>query len=270
MTWRQFKRWLVGIGSALLALAAAALIVFETLLQMNIYKDPKWIPLTIVGVVAVGTLATNIRSTINVVTASEREKTRLRIYQACVAAAAVTSNHTGVDVLTIGVSAYKTVRRPGFCKRLWPLTIKVKLGRVARCRVADLPQPSNVRWTKGKGAIGTCLQSEHWQHKNWSPIVALFPSGTPTEAQFGALTDDDRAGLTYKEFVRIYDKYAEILAVPIMSVGGSQIVGVVAVDRPYDASHATPVLDSPSVLAAAETAAVAICTDVGSAPILDP
>ena len=54
-----------------------------------------------------------------------------------------------------------------------------------------------------------------------------------------------------------------------MSVGGTSIIGVIAVDRPYDAALTAPVFNTGDVRDAAETAAVAIVEDLPSAPILD-
>jgi len=40
----------------MLAIAAAVLLVLEILLQIGRYKDPQWLPIAVVAVVATGTL----------------------------------------------------------------------------------------------------------------------------------------------------------------------------------------------------------------------
>lgn len=183
----------------------------------------------------------------------------------------MTASSTGIDMLTIGVSVFKVKRRIALRCHIWPFRFRRVLHRVERFRMTDLPQPSTVTWDLGKDAIGRCLATRRWQYKNWSPVVAQFQgSSQPSTQDFEQLQDDDRSGFTYAEFVGIMDKYAEIFAVPIMSVGGSSIVGVLAIDRPYDAALTAPVFNTGDVRDAAETAAVAICEDVPSTPILDP
>lgn len=260
---------LIGLR-VVLAAAAAALLVLEILLQIGVYKEPTWIPVTIVGVVATGALLTNLAGIFR----AAKEGVRTRIYKACVGAAAFTADATRVPMVTIGVSVFKVKKRIGTVRRWWPLCIKNVLYRVERFRLTDLPQPSKVVWSEGKGAIGQCLKTRRWQYKDWSPVAARFQSSSTdqdfTDSDFDQLQDSERSGFDRDEFIGIVHKYAEILAVPVMSVGGSSIIGVVAIDRPYDPDHTSPVFRSPDVRTAAETAAVAIVDDLPKAPILDP
>ena len=268
---RRVRLWLVIAVRVILAIAAALLLVLEVLLQLGRYQDPQWLPIAIVGVVAIGALTTNLIGVFRAATERRRYATRTRIYKACVAAAAVAATLTHINMLTIGVSVFRVKRHIAIRRHIWPFHRKRVLHRVERFRMNDLPQPSTVAWDSGKGAIGRCLATHRPQYKDWSPIVAAF-HGNPqfTEHDFEQLPDDDRSGFTYEEFLGIVDKYAEIAAVPIMSVGGSSIVGVLAIDRPYDAALTAPVFNTDDVRDAAETAAVAIVDDVPSAPILDP
>jgi hypothetical protein len=226
-------------------------------------------PIATAGVVAVGALATNVIGIFKAATEGPRFDAQARIYQASVAAAAFTTRLTGIDILTMGVSVFK-VKRHLAVRRSWCfLYLRQELHRVERVRLSDLPQPTTVTWGSGKGAIGRCLATRRWQHKDWSPVVARFAGAEPTADEFDQLPEDDRSGFTYDEFVGIVHKYAEVIAVPIMSVGGSSIVGVLAIDRRYDAGLQEPVFDTDDVRDAAETAAVAIVDDVPKAPILD-
>lgn len=267
---RRVPLWLVVVSKSFLWIAAGALIVFEVLLQLNIYRDPTWIPVAIAIVVAVGSFVTNFLGSVRAATAARREGARQRIQKACIAAAALTHDITGLDILSIGVSVFRAKRRPAMRLAWWPFYLRVHhLDRVERFRLKDTPQPSTVAWLAGKGAIGKCLETRRRVHKNWSPIVVRFQDNPPTQDQFAQLPEGDRDGFTFDEFIGIMDKYAEILALPIMSVGGGAIVGVIAIDRPFDADLVVPKLNNMKVRDAVETAIATINADVAAAPILD-
>jgi hypothetical protein len=267
---RRKRVWLVVVLKAFLGIAAAALIVFEVLLQLNIYHDPTWVPVAVAVVVAVGSFITNSWGTVRAATEARREGVRQRIQKSCIAAAALTSQITGLDMLTIGVSVFKTRRRPAARWSSRPFYLQVHhLERVERFRLNDTPQPSTVRWLAGKGAIGKCVETRRWVHKNWSPVVQRFQDEAPTQAEFSQLPEGVRDGFDYDEFIGIMDKYAEILALPVMSVGGGEIVGVIAIDRPFDADRVAPALKNLKVRDAVEMTIAAINVDVASAPILD-
>lgn len=262
--------WLVITLKVVLAIAAAVLLVLQVLLSLHVYEKPAWLPIAVVCVVAIGTFITNTTGVFRAATEGRKFEARTRIYKACVAAAAVTAASTSIDVLTIGVSVFKVKQRIALRRNPWPFRRKSVLRRVERFRVNGLPQPSSVTWESGKGAIGRCLATRRWQYKDWSPIAGRFQGvAQPTRQEFDLLPADDRSGFTYEEFVRIMHKYAEIVAVPIMSVGGTSIIGVIAIDRPYNAALTASVFNTGDVRDAAETAAVAIVDDLPSAPILD-
>jgi hypothetical protein len=268
---RRTPTWLVACARALLSIAAGSVIVFGVLLELDIYRDPTWVPIALAIVVAIGSVITNFRGTLHAATESRREGVRQRIQKASIGAAAVVHGITGLDMLTIGVSVFRARRRPALKCALWPFFMKVHhLERVERFRLTDIPQPSKVKWMAGKGAIGKCLETRRRVHKNWSPIVLrLQDHDVLTVDEYRQIPEADRDGFTYDEFVGIMDKYAEVLALPIMSAGGGEIVGVIAIDRPFDPERVTPLLNNLKVRDAVETAAATISADVASAPILD-
>jgi membrane protein YdbS with pleckstrin-like domain len=53
---RRIPLWAVITFRVMLAIAAAVLLVLEILLQIGRYKDPQWLPIAVVAVVATGTL----------------------------------------------------------------------------------------------------------------------------------------------------------------------------------------------------------------------
>lgn len=62
-------------------------------------------------------------------------------------------------------------------------------------------------------------------------------------ADFEQVSSDDQDGFTYEEFVRIGGKYSEVMAFPVLSVGGAML-GVISVDVAARAGVASCVLDT--------------------------
>lgn len=267
----KLRYWVVVSFRGALALAAALLILLGVLLQIGVYHKPIWFPIAVAAIVALGSLISNSKGTIAAAMATRRETARARILKASIAAVFHVSRETNIEPLVIGVSVFRARRRLEFQRAAWPVHTVNRLYRVSRFRLNDIPQPSAVRWLEGKGTIGACLRAGRWQHQNRSPIAQRYEGPDVISRQdYDQLPDDERSGFTYKEFVGIIHKYAEILAVPIKSEGGARVVGVLAVDRPYDAALTATVFDATKIRAAAEIAAAAIHQDVQDAPILDP
>jgi hypothetical protein len=132
---------------------------------------------------------------------------------------------TGLDLTVVGGSVFVVRRR--FLRA-------PRLHRVERYRLSDYPQASKVDWVQGKGAIGLAWRDMTPHHVSWIGVVEGSGDGPVTEAQFGALDPDLRYGFTFEEFRTVYDKYAEVLAVPIVSEDGSRCLGVYAIDVPRD------------------------------------
>lgn len=244
-----------------MALAGGLLAILGVLLSLNRYHGPAWFPIAVASVVGLGTFISNAQGTFAAAKAEKRATARARITKASIATVFTLSIETGIESLVIGVSVFRVRRRLG----IWEY-----LDRVSRFRLGDTPQASTVRWKSGKGTIGACLETGRWQHKDWSAIARRYSgSNLPTRDQFDKLPAAERGGFTYKEFIGIVDKYSEVLAVPIKSVGGAKVVGVIGIDRTYDPALTTAVFDTPKIRVAAEVAAAAIREDVAVAPILE-
>ena len=254
-----------------MALAGGLLVVLGVLMSLKIYQRPVWLPITVASVVGLGTFVTSAQGTVAAAKSTRRELARARITKASIAAVFHVSNETKINPLAIGVSVYKASRRLSI-QGMWPpIHFVYQLDRVSRFRLNDIPQPSTVRWRSGKGTVGACLETGRWQHKNWSAIAQRYSeSAVPTRDQFQALPAEEKSGFTYEEFIGIMHKYSEVLAVPIKSDGGATVLGVLAIDRPYDAELTAGVFDSVTIRTAVEIGAVAIRDEVRAAPILEP
>lgn len=107
-------------------------------------------------------------------------------------------------------------------------------GRWAKCRrlcrrtsfnLHKVP-PSGIKWTAGKGVIGTCFRSGVEQSKDLRSIAAVARDGG--EADFMALPGSERLGLTYEEFSKV-KRYAFVHAWPLKDEEG-EVLGCVSVD----------------------------------------
>lgn len=244
------------------AISGAALLVIQALIEVDVYHNPTWIVVALVIVVAFASLVDNTRASWRAARAEDRERRYARIQKAATAALVEISERTGVELPVMGASVFKVHRRVHFAWS-WPFLRRERiLSRVLRFRLSYSPQPSTVVWTSGKGAIGQCLHSGRAIHKDWSPIARRYAKKPPTEQKYATLPAETRSGFTYREFVGIAGKYAEILAVPIMSEDGASILGVISIDRPYDPTRTAKVLDTSEARVIAEAAVAAIRADL--------
>lgn len=131
----------------------------------------------------------------------------------------------GLDYRDLGLAAYRV-------ERVWWTPWKQRLRRVHRVRASRRPVTSRIVWAPGKGVIGRCVAKGE---------VALYDLhrmyddlGAPTAAEWMTLPDDLRLGLTYAEYLDVRDKYAVVVATPVIDDSGahSAVVGCVALDGP--------------------------------------
>ena len=92
----------------------------------------------------------------------------------------------------------------------------------------SLTHPSGVKWTKGKGVIGTCWLTEKEEgrdlHTDYSHVVDW------TESIWNLESEELRQGLTFHEFNRTRE-YGVIVATPMFNSSG-KFVGCISVDAP--------------------------------------
>ena len=133
----------------------------------------------------------------------------------------------GLDLEQVGVSAF-LVRRRWWCP--W----RPILERIARVRLPSTPPGSSITWTKGKGVIGVCWETHNPVAKNTQQAYKAY-MGCSKE-KWKQVPSDVRMRMTHKDFVRIAQKYAGVVAVPIVTIGGRpKVVGCVSVDLRQDA-----------------------------------
>ncbi|WP_054246368.1 hypothetical protein [Rhodococcus opacus] len=257
------RRQLALAARILLAVAAALVLALQALSQAKIFENPTWLPVVLGLAVAFLTLSDNARAAVRTARAPQRENAHMRVQKAAIAAVIEISKTTGVELEVIGGSVFTVHKRIAWKKSLKCVRLQNALTRPVRFRVQDYPQASTVKWLSGKGAIGETLRHRSYAYIHWAPIAKRHGGPPPiTREKFAAIQTGTRAGFTYKEFVGIVQKYAEILAVPIMSEDGAKILGVFAIDRPYVPGDNSKRFDDSVVRGIAEVAAVAMRGDL--------
>lgn len=149
---------------------------------------------------------------------------------------------TGVPFRDMGVSIFRVTTLP-------PVVGTEYLVREVRFRL-EAPQPADIDWTLGKGAIGRAWALRKRQHCDWQPIARRWGQmSTVPEADWAGLTEEQRWGFSRDEFRTMSGKYAEILAVPINHPKTGAIMGCMALDRKmdYEAPDGLVLFASPSM-----------------------
>ncbi|KRD07782.1 hypothetical protein ASE48_10115 [Mycobacterium sp. Root265] len=243
----------------LYAFAGFALLVLNVLIEKKVVD---WDPMVAVwAACGVGLVALfdNVRLIKFKYDARERNAARARLYRPMFSALVALSDiREGIHVFDLGVSVFKI-------SRVWFLWCGVipwsekRLVRIVRLRLSDSPNESNVRWTKGKGAIGVCWQSNVAVHHDRRADAATWGKNGqyPSEAQFADLQDDQKRGMNREEFIQTIDKYGEILAVPMVTPHKGEQLGVLSVDC-LATAYAGP--DSQSILQGEDIEAIAVRT----------
>lgn len=249
-------RWLTNIWLATLGLAGAAVTL---LVALHEWKHTKWPPDSLIFwsvlAVAVATTVDKVVGIFRRYRARERSKAEARTQKALVALLVEISESKHVNIQDLGVSVFV----PRW--RVWRWGSGRVLVRVMRFRLDDHPQPSPVRWTKGKGAVGSCWETARMVHRPWRTQRAEYSSPSLTAEEFSRIPTDEQDGFEHREFVAIADKYSEVLAAPVLSEVGA-IVGVVSVDVAARAGVFKDILKD-GVEAQIDAAATLIRDDLG-------
>jgi hypothetical protein len=130
-----------------------------------------------------------------------------------------------LDYRDLGIAAYAL-------KPVWWWPWRARLRRVHRVRASRRPVSSDVAWRPGKGAIGACVVRGEVVAVDLAQMYADL--GEPTEEEWLRVPDDIRLGLSYEEYLNVRDKYAVVVATPVIDDSGSRsrVVGCVALDAP--------------------------------------
>ena len=205
------------------------------------WHAPLWVPLA-AGVLSAALLfADNVRGAWRRYKEPEHAETRRRIELTLFAALeTIARTSPGVEVTALGASLW-------VCSPRTVLRRRGGLRRVERFRLSGDVQATQVRWDLTKGAVGRCCSQAIPVHVDWRAARARWDDGRGLDADVVArLPDDVRQGFTLPELRRLLGKYAEVLAVPVMSAAG-QCIGAISVDVPGAAAPPSAFLGSPEV-----------------------
>jgi hypothetical protein len=130
-----------------------------------------------------------------------------------------------LDYRDLGIAAYRTERSRW---RPW----RTVLRRVHRVRASRRAVSSDVDWRPGKGVIGTCVSKGEVVAVDMAQLYADL--GQPSATEWAQVPEDTRLGLSYDEYLDLRDKYAVVVATPIIDDRGprSRVAGCVALDGP--------------------------------------
>lgn len=136
----------------------------------------------------------------------------------------VLSENTGINIVYLGGSVfmYKKTRR------------SFKLKSLERFRLDDYPPRSNIKWTGEKGAIGFAAASRKTVHCNWVTLsnALALKNEENNDSLISSLAPADRFGFSDDELRQMASRYYESLATPILSVDGTRLLGILAIDVP--------------------------------------
>ena len=130
-----------------------------------------------------------------------------------------------LDYRDLGIAAYAL-------ERVWWRPGRDRLRRIHRVRASRRPVSSDVAWRPGMGVIGACVVRGEVVAVDLAQLYADL--GRPTKQEWLRLPDDIRLGLRHEEYLNVRDKYAVVVATPIIDDRGarSRVVGCVALDGP--------------------------------------
>jgi hypothetical protein len=142
--------------------------------------------------------------------------------------------HCGADWHKTGVQVFRVrrrlkVRRSRPFRILRPLRLWTEEhDRTTKVRLAAIPS-SGIEWTEGKGVIGRCWATRQPEFVDLSRHFG--PYDGYDETQWNSLSEEDRYGFTYQDFLRTKGKYGFVAAVPIID-RKEKYVGCVSLDTP--------------------------------------
>ncbi|MGY1736869.1 hypothetical protein [Geodermatophilus sp. SYSU D00684] len=143
----------------------------------------------------------------------------------------------GISPFDLGITVWKPQRRP-LVDRLLRRNTPRRLKPSYRQRSRNRHSSSGIEWTEAKGTIGLCIRDGDMVHADlgelWEPLRGC------TSQEWNGQSEDVRQGLTHAEFTKALKSSASVLgghliyvlAVPILSAKGGEVLGCVALDAP--------------------------------------
>ncbi|MET1004489.1 MAG: hypothetical protein ABWX96_03010 [Propionibacteriaceae bacterium] len=159
---------------------------------------------------------------------------------------------SGLDYRDLGIAIYRTYRR-------WWWPFRQGLRRVQRVRATHRPVSSNIIFRPGKGVIGRCVETQAVAAYDLAQMYRDL--GQPTEDEWASLPVDITLNLSYTEYLDARDKYAVVIASPIIDDASAQarVRGCIVLDGP-DGRFAD--LNADEVLALLNSAAQGLLRQV--------
>jgi len=239
------RRWAVAwrIVIALAALGAAA---WKSLIDLKVFAGTTQLGIALVVFPASLVAVESIRSAVAAYRRPQTEQDRNQILLLLRGAILTISDVTHVPEREIGANLFRI-------RRAWYAPWNCHLHRMLHERMSFSPQPSSVKWTRGKGVIGAAWENRQTQVANLTRLPAEL-AAVVDEATFQLIDESTRGGFTYAEFQGLRGKYAEALASPVLSHDGTRVIGVVSFDIPSTVRSPAPgaLLDDARVIGAAE------------------
>ncbi|NHC47445.1 hypothetical protein [Motilibacter aurantiacus] len=238
-----------------LAVAAAAAVAALALRTAGVWSPEQPVLVAVVLVSAVLTACSTSAGAVQDWRARRLAAQVERTERALTSTAWAVADATGLDYRDLGIAAYRLERRRG---RRPP-----RLRRVHRVRPRHRPGASGIEWRPGVGVIGSCVAMRQVVAADLDAVYrALLPC---TREDWDALVPAAvRQGLSYDEFVDVRDKYAVVVATPVVDDTGPtpRVVGCVSLDGPAGSFSA---LTTPEVLGLLDSTAQALLAPASAA-----
>jgi hypothetical protein len=110
-------------------------------------------------------------------------------------------------------------------KKWWRCDRRVLIPELRRG--LGIHQPSNVKWTYGKGVVGQVWQTKREKFLDLNPIIDRH--GHATREDWSTVRETTRQGLDFDDWQATRGKYGTIVGVPVFD-NSDKLVGVLALD----------------------------------------
>jgi hypothetical protein len=235
------------LGKVLVAVASFAAAVAVGLQGAGVWDASPGEQVAVAVAVALLALGSSVGAAVSELSAQRSDERRTKVAFILEALGFAVQDATGIDFRDLGLAAY-VLERPLFRRQ-------ERLVRLHRVRPRASPGVSGVDWHPGKGVIGMCVVEGRDIGYDISELDADI-AGT-TREHWAALSDDERLGLTYDEWLLLREKFGVVVATPVVRErsGRSSTVGCVALDGP---AGQIDVLFSDEVRAQLQSAATSL------------
>lgn len=232
--------------SALAGVAAALATAYLALVNGKVWDGTDRQKFWAVAVIAAVAIGSSLARPVRIVVLGKQVKQSNKIHAALRGLPWAISKQTqgAVPVPSLGASAWLI--------KGWGRNHQY-LKNIGRERVEDVPGPSSVTWTKGKGVLGRAWLEERAQIVDVGKIDARH--GRCTAEQWAKVRDDTRMGLSFDEYRKVRGKYGTVVVAPMFDPRNSKVIGFVSLDAP---SGVHPALEAADAVGAVSSAAKVI------------